>query len=1339
MSTLRKTLFLFSIIIAGFTLSLNAQVRNFTFQSTSATFTPITGGTQHGSATVDDASYDTLALGFTFDYCGQSFTKVSINSNGYIAFGYPIEESYNPISDPYTNNYVVSALSHDIKGQSNGELRSELLGSSPNRVFVVQWKNFKRYSGTSDSLDFQIRLYEGSNKIEVVYGRCLLVNYTNGSDNIFEVGLRGASLNDFNNRSVTDNDTWSGSQAGKTSTANCRITNTIKPTTGLTYSWEHIVYTQDISIDKIMTTSGCGAGNTESITVLIKNNGSQAVSSIPVRYKVNSQSVVSETIGQSLSPGNTLQYTFTQTADFSTYGFFEITSWSSLTLDSFRNNDTFFGYHIYSAPVIADFPYKVTFEQNDGNWHSDMITGGNQWEWGTPAQTNINSAYSGTKAWMTDLNNDYANTTHSYLQSPCFNFSGFASPKLSFYMYMETETKWDPMVVEASTDAGKNWTRVDSSNTSFYNSTNTGGPFAPPYFSGSNAGWTKYTATLSTFGNNESVTLRYRFLSDGSTVDEGIAIDDVEIYADNDVSVIGLWIPQDSLCGDSMQNVMLIVKNTGKNTLYNIPFRIEVSGPSTQTINKTQNVLTAGTLDTITIGTFNSIPGGTFQFLCYSRLGSDNRKGNDTIMASKYFRPGVPGGGGIVRSAQFSGTAKNGSSMNPDIVCLDQYGYYDFQLPTGYSIIGYGTVWSVTEFRFETENGYAPSDTMISISPAGFSFGYIPRNVDADSVYEIFIHLVNAAGCEATYSHYVRSGEIVTAEFNVSPVCFGNQNAFLSQATVSSNNLTYNWDLGDGKSSTLKNPVVQYSMADTFQVLLTVTAQSGCFDTITHPAIVHEMPVPDFQSVDPCQYNSVTFANLTPSLNVNTTWGWNFGNGSFSKNLNGKTLYDTGMFMVTLTATSQLGCKDSISKSIQVYPLPDISFSVTDFCLGDSLQITNLTSISSMETLSYVWTLGASDTTSVKDPLFKPLTAGNYTIKLMATSAHGCFDSLSKNLEVHALPVAAIGIPNPDICLGDSIKMVNNSYIAGPDTLKCTWIFNNMDSSTLNQPWYQASQTGIISVYLAVTSDFGCMNQTADSFVVHSLPIADFDLSETGICLGDSVYTTNKSTSSDTLQYNWTLGTQGSSTLENPTITPGTSGSMNILLHATTNWGCVDKLSQNLDVHPIPDAGFSFNLGAEGSVAFTPNDQGLKEYYWLFGDGFNSADKNAVHQYKRDSVYLVELAVISQFLCENAGSKTVNVTGAGFEENNLLTDIRAYPNPFSDYIEIELNLQTSSELSFQLYDISGQLVYSGETANYKSGVVKERITVDQLAKGFYVLKINGSDKQAVYKGVTKVR
>ncbi len=230
------------LLMMLFTLTLlmpmltQAQVStNYNFASSAGTYTPITGGTILGTVTQDDDEFDGLVLPFPFSFSGATMSHFAVTSNGFITLAPSaatgVQQSYGVIGDGFaTNTNVIAAFSDDLQGGvTTGELSYITLGTTPNRTLVVQWKNYRLFAGSGTPYNFQIRLSETSNVINIVYGTFV------GTATDVQVGLRGSSATDYNNRATATN--WSATTAGTTNTAVCSVTATVFPASGQTFTW----------------------------------------------------------------------------------------------------------------------------------------------------------------------------------------------------------------------------------------------------------------------------------------------------------------------------------------------------------------------------------------------------------------------------------------------------------------------------------------------------------------------------------------------------------------------------------------------------------------------------------------------------------------------------------------------------------------------------------------------------------------------------------------------------------------------------------------------------------------------------------------------------------------------------------------------------------------------------------------------------------------------------------------------------------------------------------------------------------------------------------------------
>jgi gliding motility-associated-like protein len=128
----------------------------------------------------------------------------------------------------------------------------------------------------------------------------------------------------------------------------------------------------------------------------------------------------------------------------------------------------FFGSHLtvlaQCSSTIASFPYSEGFETSQGGW----VNGGtiNDWSWGAPVKSVINTAGQGNKCWITGglTGNSYLPSDAGWLQSPCFDFSALQYPRVSFLVYWETEQQFDGASLQYSLNNGGTWTSVGQAN-----------------------------------------------------------------------------------------------------------------------------------------------------------------------------------------------------------------------------------------------------------------------------------------------------------------------------------------------------------------------------------------------------------------------------------------------------------------------------------------------------------------------------------------------------------------------------------------------------------------------------------------------------------------------------------------------------------------------------------------------------------------------------------------------------------------------------------------------------------------------------------------------------------
>jgi Secretion system C-terminal sorting domain len=240
------------ITVLGF-----GQVSIYDFASSSGTYTPITGGTVFGNATSDDERFVDPAIplgststfsglgipiGFNFTFNGNVYDRIAINYNGWISFGnssltpavnIQSSSSYTALSGTSTATPThlrnrVAGFNTDFAANAQSELRVQTIGTAPNRIAIVQWKNVTEYLVAGD-INFQIQLHENGNLVRVVFGT--IVGSVDNSD--IAVGLGGSTNADFNNRTGS----WATSTAGGSASSRLTFDDMSVPASGLTYTF----------------------------------------------------------------------------------------------------------------------------------------------------------------------------------------------------------------------------------------------------------------------------------------------------------------------------------------------------------------------------------------------------------------------------------------------------------------------------------------------------------------------------------------------------------------------------------------------------------------------------------------------------------------------------------------------------------------------------------------------------------------------------------------------------------------------------------------------------------------------------------------------------------------------------------------------------------------------------------------------------------------------------------------------------------------------------------------------------------------------------------------------
>ena len=485
--------------------------------------------------------------------------------------------------------------------------------------------------------------------------------------------------------------------------------------------------------------------------------------------------------------------------------------------------------------------------------------------------------------------------------------------------------------------------------------------------------------------------------------------------------------------------------------------------------------------------------------------------------------------------------------------------------------------------------------------------------------------------------------------FSTSDVCFRDTALFSNSSTVSTGNIaSYSWNFGDATSSVLKSPGHLYKVYGTYKVTLTVYTDHNCSDTVSHNITVYPKPKADFSLANTCLINAVKFTDKSSvATGTVVAWSWDFGDGNTSTQQSPSYTYSAAnTYTVRLIITTDKGCKDTLSKSITIYPMPKASFNYNTACFRDSMPFTDLSTISTGSIKRWSWDFGDGDTSNLKSPKHLYRAAGNYYVGLTVYSIFGCSNGYSTHVDVFPKPKA--GFSGSNQCFRDTTVFKDTSKVSSGTIITWNWNFGDGNTAAQQHPKHLYTASGTYVVRLIVTSDKGCKDTTTRSIIVYPMPKADFTAANS--CLVDSVhYNNNASVSSGTIIANaWDFGDTKTSTLKSPWHTFPSANTYLGTLIVTTDKGCKDTIKKNVVIYPEPKAIFStsdvcFRDSAIFNTSATVSTGSITTYAWDFGDATNSNSKNPHHLYKVFGTYKVTLKVTTDHSCTDTVSHFITV------------------------------------------------------------------------------------------------
>lgn len=379
--------------------------------------------------------------------------------------------------------------------------------------------------------------------------------------------------------------------------------------------------------------------NTETVSVMIKNNGVLPTTSINVKYSIdNGQSWATENASLSIASGDSAVYNFNSTADFSAAGFYNCLAVASVNGDTVPEDDTA-SLLLYSlSPVNLPFSEDFSNVGPVSSWvgEDEMILNGSPlWSFHKGSidgrlrmHAGAGFYHSGNAAATMDRGN-LPDTNRLILDLPIAAYAG-SQLELSFW-FMEHS--------DENHDGDKVWVRGSHSD-----------PWAEAYnispYNVTDGTWQQVTVDIDQILSNagQTVTNEFQLMfgqkdnnysATSPTQTDGITYDDIllqEIFP-NDIGITAINLHPVAISLQTSTIISLDITNAGTQAQNNITLKYSTDGGSNYTSALMGVNINPGDTLTFTFSTpadFSAT--GVHNLIAVVDHNGDSNPGNDTLM-----------------------------------------------------------------------------------------------------------------------------------------------------------------------------------------------------------------------------------------------------------------------------------------------------------------------------------------------------------------------------------------------------------------------------------------------------------------------------------------------------------------------------------------------------------------------------------------------------------------------------------------------------------------------------------------------------------------------------------
>ncbi len=439
-----------------------------------------------------------------------------------------------------------------------------------------------------------------------------------------------------------------------------------------------------------------------------------------------------------------------------------------------------------------------------------------------------------------------------------------------------------------------------------------------------------------------------------------------------------------------------------------------------------------------------------------------------------------------------------------------------------------------------------------------------------------------------------------------------------------------------------------------YEVEYIYTDENGCINSDVETLEVYPIPVVDFDLESLCFDGSLSFINdsYVPEGTI-TESDWDFGVlGSSEDFFPGDIgVFAAGSYDVTLELASAFGCDAELTQTFVISPLPEAAFELENGCVNATFDFTDASTVESGTITDWTWEVETFGQVEAQNASFDIDDWGVYNVTLTVSTADGCVDTTTGELQVYPYPEVEWEVGGN--CEDTEIAFVNESSAPASDIELYTWDFGDgTEVSNLEDPTHIFESGGNYGVTLTVLSEYGCESTLTEPLWIDYLPVPAVTLSEEILCEFGQVVVNDASTvegGADIISWLWQVDGnvmgQDSLFVYNTNI----PGNYDLTLVVGTDAGCLATFEGEgvLQVYPIPEALFTYgpedvDVYDEG-VQFNSYSADAILWEYDFGDGTTEEIPDPFHVFPDAGEYDVLLTVTNLFGCSDTMSQVVSI------------------------------------------------------------------------------------------------